>query len=397
MAHLALFTIPAYGHVFPTLEAAAELIRRGHRVTVAATEQFAPLVERTGARVLRYESNLTPKPRTEDPPADFAAWLPLVLVMESAATLPHFERSFGDDVPDLIVYDRTIYATGRVLGAKWQCPAVELFTSFAYNDQWSLATFAGEAASGVDEHPARVAFREKLAELTAAHGVAPIAPEDFIVARPEFSLVVLPREFQYAGDTFDERFAFVGPCLGGRSFQGTWQPPANGAPIVYISLGTAMNNHPEFFRTAIRAVTATGWHAVVSTGGVDLAQLGAIPPNVEVYASVPQWAVLEHAAVFVTHSGMGGTMEALARDTPMVTIPQSVEQAAVANRVAELGAGVNLAGTEVTVSSLRAAIDSVHHNSTYRSAARDLGAIVRATGGAVAAADELETYLKSAR
>jgi UDP:flavonoid glycosyltransferase YjiC (YdhE family) len=59
MAHLAFVTIPAYGHVLPVLPIAAEAVRRGHRVTVATTEQFAPLAETTGARVLHYESSLT--------------------------------------------------------------------------------------------------------------------------------------------------------------------------------------------------------------------------------------------------------------------------------------------------------------------------------------------------
>jgi MGT family glycosyltransferase len=396
VAHIALFTIPAYGHVFPTLQMATELVGRGHRVTVATTDQFAPLFEGTGAGLMRYESSLTPKPRTEDPPADFAAWLPLVLVMESATTLPFFESAFADDVPDLLVYDRTIYATGRVLGARWQRPAVELFTSFAYNEHWSLASFAGEQQSNADQHPARVAFREKLAELTAAEGVPPIPPEDFLLARPEFALTALPREFQYSGDTFDERFAFVGPCLGDRSFQGAWQAPAGGAPVVYISLGTAMNNHPEFFRTAVDAFAGTDWHAVLSVGGLDQSLLGVLPSNVEVHASVPQRSVLEQASVFVTHSGMGGTMEALVAGTPMVTIPQSIEQAAVANRVRELGLGVDLNGAEITASSLRAAVEEANHTPAIRTAMSRMSAIVRGYRGAAAAADELELRLKVA-
>src|SRR5215217_9058833 len=110
MAHIALLNIPAYGHIMPTLAVARELVGRGHRVTFATTEQFADTVAPTGAEILRYESSLTPKPRTEDPPADFAAWLPLVLVMESTATIPVFEAAFDGDIPDLVLYDRTVYA-----------------------------------------------------------------------------------------------------------------------------------------------------------------------------------------------------------------------------------------------------------------------------------------------
>ncbi|WP_410589742.1 macrolide family glycosyltransferase [Amycolatopsis sp. lyj-23] len=396
MAHIALLTIPAYGHVMPTLDVVAELVRRGHRVTFATTDRFAHLVAPTGARVLRYESSLTPKPRTEDPPADFAAWLPLVLVVESAATIPAFEIGFAADAPDLVLYDRTVYATGRVLAAKWGVPAVELFPSFAYNDHWSLAKFLDEENGFSEAHPARVAFREKLAELTRAHGVPAISPADFAVGREEFALAFVAREFQYEGDTFDDRFAFVGPCLGDRRFQGEWQPPSDGGPVLLVSLGTAFNDRPEFFRAAVTAFAGSEWHVVLSIGGLDPASLGELPPNIEAHAHLPQLTVLEHASAFVTHAGMGGTMEALHFDTPMVALPQSVEQAAVANRVAELGLGTNLAGREPTPELLRDAVETTAADERVRSAVAAMGARVRAAGGAVRAADELERHLEPA-
>lgn len=390
MAHIALFTIPAHGHVLPMLPIAAELVRRGHRVTLATTAPFAALAATTGAEVLPYASSLTPKPGSGDPPADFAAWLPLVLVLESTTTLPHFLQSFQGDEPDLLLYDRTIYATGRVLAERWQRPAVELFVSFASNEKWSL----NAVAAGLDEHPARVAFREKLAELDPG-----ITPADFLLARPESALALLPREFQWAGETFDDRFAFVGPCVGDRSFQGDWQPPAGDAPIVYVSLGTAVNDRPELFRAAIRAVTGTPWHAVVSTGGLEPELLGELPPNVEVHASVPQQAVLRHAAVFVTHAGMGSTMEALAQGVPMVALPHSLEQAAVARRIADLGLGLDLGSglsPESTADVLQEAIDTVHRSVAIRAAVHEMAAAVRGAGGVSRAADELERRLRTA-
>ncbi|WP_103348662.1 macrolide family glycosyltransferase [Amycolatopsis sp. CA-128772] len=396
MAHIALLNIPAYGHVMPTLDVAAELVRRGHRVTFATTDQFADLVAATGAQVLRYESSLTPKPRTEDPPADFAAWLPLVLVMESTATIPVFEAAFAGDVPDLILYDRTVYATGRVLAAKWGVPAVELFPSFAYNDHWSLAKFLGEENGFSEEHPARVAFREKIAALTAAHGVPAISPADFAIGREEFAVAFVAKEFQYHGETFDDHFAFVGPCLGDRTYQGGWQPPSDGRPVLLVSLGTAFNDRPEFFRAVVTAFTGEDWHVVLSIGALDPATLGELPPNVEAHAHLPQLTVLEHASAFLTHSGMGGTMEALYFDTPMVTLPQSVEQAAVAHRVAELGLGTNLAGQEPTPELLRTAVRSTAADGRIRAAVAAMGARVRAAGGAARAADELERHLKHA-
>ncbi|GAP55123.1 uncharacterized UDP-glucosyltransferase YjiC [Arthrobacter sp. Hiyo6] len=47
--HLSFISIPAAGHVNPTLAVVAELVRRGHRVTYFTATTFAKRVERAGA------------------------------------------------------------------------------------------------------------------------------------------------------------------------------------------------------------------------------------------------------------------------------------------------------------------------------------------------------------
>ena len=87
--------------------------------------------------------------------------------------------------------------------------------------------------------------------------------------------------------------------------------------------------------------------------------LGAVPANVDVRAWFPQPAVLRHAAAFVSHAGMGSTMEALYYGVPLVCVPQMVEQEVNAARVAELGLGVRLDPEGLTADDLRAAVDAV--------------------------------------
>jgi UDP:flavonoid glycosyltransferase YjiC (YdhE family) len=43
-------TVPAAGHIHPSLEIMRELAARGHRVTYTVTEEFAAAVEAVGAR-----------------------------------------------------------------------------------------------------------------------------------------------------------------------------------------------------------------------------------------------------------------------------------------------------------------------------------------------------------
>ena len=83
MAHIALLTIPATGHVLPTLDLVAELTSRGHRVTYLAPAGWTSRAEQAGARAVTYRSTLTSRPTTIDrDAAELAAWLPFVLLNE---------------------------------------------------------------------------------------------------------------------------------------------------------------------------------------------------------------------------------------------------------------------------------------------------------------------------
>jgi UDP:flavonoid glycosyltransferase YjiC (YdhE family) len=120
---------------------------------------------------------------------------------------------------------------------------------------------------------------------------------------------------------------------------------------------------------------------VLSTGKVDPAALGPLPEGVQAERTQPQLDVLEHAAVFVTHAGMGGSVESLWFGVPTVSVPQAVDQFANAAMLEAIGAGVPLNG------SLREAVEAAAARTPR---ARQLRAEVRAAGGAAIAADAVE-------
>jgi MGT family glycosyltransferase len=205
-------------------------------------------------------------------------------------------------------------------------------------------------------------------------------------------LVFLPRAFQYRGETFDDSFAFVGPCLSGTRSPGTWRPRGDGLPVLLVSLGTVYSEQPEFFRLCAEAMADLPWQVVLSGGGrVDADAVGALPPNVELWPRVPQLDVLAHASAFVTHAGMGSVMEALLHGVPMVALPQMGEQRAVAQRIADLGLGARLAPAGLTAAELRDAVVRVAGDDRIRAGVAEFGR--RASGGgAVEAVDRIEAY-----
>ena len=54
MAKIAFLSFPQYGHVFPEMPIVAELVRRGHRVTVFNEARFEAMSRQTGAAFVAY-------------------------------------------------------------------------------------------------------------------------------------------------------------------------------------------------------------------------------------------------------------------------------------------------------------------------------------------------------
>ncbi|UGQ13406.1 hypothetical protein LO772_07300 [Yinghuangia sp. ASG 101] len=387
-SRLLVIDIPSNGHLFPKLAVVTELVARGHHVTYVTVEEFAEKVRATGAEVLAYDSV---KP-LESLAADSSITPTEAFFRENVAILRAIEAHYGDDRPDLIAYDEAAFQAGRVLRAIWGTPAVHLAPSVVSNAHYSY--FERIFALAPDFH-----LTDPVEEITAfldAYQLADRVGEFLWTKREpdELTIVFVPREFQPAHETFDERFVFIGPSLGERAFLDDWQPPEDKHPVVLISLGTVNNLHPDFFKTAVEAFRDRPLHAVISVGdGLDPADLGPLPPNVEVHRWVRHIRVLEHAAAFVTHGGTGSLSEALHTGTPVVVVPQGVDVLPYAERVTELGIGSVLPPEHLDAAAL---VDALLHVSQDATVARNVARLrehTHASGGARRAADAIENHL----
>jgi MGT family glycosyltransferase len=381
--HLAFVSLPAHGHVTPTLPVVAELARRGWRISYATGGQFGPEVERAGATLVRTS---TPAPAAPPPPVTGPAALASFLqriVTDARTSLPVLTAHFRADPPRAVCYDATSLA-GRILAAETGAADVALLPTFATNERSSPFARAGAPP------PEILAVVREMADLAAAHGVE-LQRGVGMLAPASLNVVFVPREFQPGADTFDDRFRFVGPSPGTREDDGGWAPPDE--PVLFVSLGTAFNDRPEFFRTCLEAFADRGPVAMAVGQHVSVDDLGAVPGNIDIRPWFPQPAVLRHAAAFVSHAGMGSTMEALYYGVPLVCVPQMLEQEANAGRVAELGLGVRLDAAGLTAADLRSAVDAVTTDAAMRTALDRMRTAVRGAGGAEAAADAIEAHL----
>ncbi|MBR3505601.1 MAG: glycosyl transferase, partial [Lentisphaeria bacterium] len=210
------------------------------------------------------------------------------------------------------------------------------------------------------------------------------------------SVVYTSRRFQPFAESFSGHYAFVGPSV----FSDAVPDKKKARPLVYISLGTVINDRPDFYGKCIEALKDMDVDVLISCGmALDREKLGVLPENVRVEPYVDQLDVLSRADVFLTHCGMNSVSESLYMATPMVLYPQTGEQAAVARRAAELGAGIRLVKSwsditsstkPDTVKGIRAAVLNVLDNASYRDAAAECSRDFRACSGVAAAADFIE-------
>jgi MGT family glycosyltransferase len=123
--------------------------------------------------------------------------------------------------------------------------------------------------------------------------------------------------------------------------------------------------------------------------------LGAIAGNCIVRSFVPQIEILRRAAAFVTHGGMNSVQEALYHGVPLVMAPQAADQFWISARTVELGAALALDPLRTEAGDIRGSVAKVLSSPCYTAAAARVGASLRAAGGLMRAADEIQSFVRN--
>jgi macrolide glycosyltransferase len=392
-SHIAFFCIPSSGHFNPTVAVVSELVRRGHRVSYATTADFAPEVAAAGATPVVCTSVLPSTQRGVPWPVGDTVAMSDLYLQEAITSLPEQAAAFEADRPDLIVYDCLSF-NAQVLARRMGIPSVRTLPTHEFGpDIWDEMEILNLM---LEEEPGWHAYRTAFREFLDAAGIG-LGIDEFIYrGHADRYLVTIPREFQKDADRIEDRFTFVGHCIDERRDGEHWEPAADGRPLLLVSMGSALKVDPDFFRLCVEAFGGSPWQVVVVVGGkVDTAAFGDVPANFELHAFVPQLAVLKQAAAFVTHGGMGGTLEGLYQGVPMVVLPQVFDAFGNAALLERLGVAVSFTGEDLTAQKLREAVESLTADPEVAGRLAELKTSMRAAGGSGAAADVIEECLRN--
>lgn len=400
------FSLPAHGHINPVLPVVRELVRAGEEIVVYTQEAFRKRVEETGARFRAYP---TPRARSaagshrgafHKPPHLFR--FAALLMLMSTVLVPRLLQRLREENYDYVIHD-SIAPWGRYIARLLGLPTISSSAVLAsdieqFRRQWSLPALFRATLRYL---PALLIFKTAGLALKLRYGVRGCGIIDVFTNRGDLNIVYTSREFQPAAERFDASYRFVGRTLSAAepSTDAPWSG-AEGKSVLYVSLGTIHSKAPEFFRACFAELAGVCDCVVISVGkNVDPLALQPVPHGFYLYAWLSRsdlLALLSRANVFVTHGGITSVSEGLYHATPLVLLPQTREQAATAQRVQELGAGVDL-GERLTAGALRTAVERVLKDPAIAAAARELGGTLRRAGGEKRAAREILDFVALAK
>jgi zeaxanthin glucosyltransferase len=202
----------------------------------------------------------------------------------------------------------------------------------------------------------------------------------------DFPRSATPRNFYYTGPFVDE--------VARPSVEFPWDR-LDGRPLVYASLGTTRKGERGIFPLIAEACSGLNLQLVISLGGRENPEaLTGFPGEPLVVRVAPQLELLRRAEVVITHGGLNTALETLMEGKPMIVIPKSFDQPAVAIRLERLRVAEALSIKGLTARKICVALVKVLGDSSYRDAARRLQAEIRSSHGLERAADVIEQLLE---
>ena len=386
MRKIAFFCIPAHGHTNPMLPVAAELVKRGDAVRFYSFNEFKEKIISTGAEFIscdRFLPSLTEREaeglKTVSSTELAVQDIRITLAMDGF--LDEEFKAFGPD----IVYTDSVCFWGKLNAWKHNVPMVVSTSTFAFNRISSqyMKNSPSELADMIFGLPRLTKELRKL----EPYGYHVKNALSLIQSDNDADSVVYTSErFQPCAESFSDHYFFAGPSV----FSKAEPKKDNARPLVYISMGTVINDRPDFYGKCIEALRGEDADVIISCGGaVDRDALGALPDNIKVYPYVDQLDVLSRANAFITHCGMNSVSESLYMAAPMVLYPQTSEQKAVARRAAELNTGIIL--EDDSAEGVRAAVRKLLDDPRYAQAAGECSREFRSCPGTEGAADFIES------
>ncbi|MFB8274140.1 glycosyltransferase [Nocardia colli] len=403
MTKILAFTSPAKGHLYPVAPVLAELVSRGHDVTMLTLPGSEQELEQFGitARTL-------PPTLTQDRLNDWATTSRIATlraaVRSSVARIPDEIQALRSAIiaerPDALLIDITapgaqILATASGLPwAAWASMLLPIPSRDAPPFGPGLrprADLIGRVRDNCLHWFLDRRWNEVLPQLNHMrqyYGLDQLENTVDYLRQPPLTLNFTAPPFDDVRTDWPLTVHQIGP--------GLWapedEPPAwldeIDRPLAVVTCSTEFQDDSRLAQTAMDALADSGLYTVVTAGAIDAATF-TVPPNARVEQFLSHQLLLDRAAVVVSHGGMGITQKALAAGVPVCVVPFGRSQSEVARRVVGNEAGSWVSAKRLSVRTLRTGIDKAM---ACRAGAAAVAAGFAAAGGTLRGAELLEQH-----
>jgi len=414
-----LFTAwPYAGCLYPQIAVAHALAGRGHSVAFYTGNRACPLV--SSQPFLHFPFNPWLEQQVDtlllSPSGMCAGWpqpwrrvglLRQFLVDTVPSQVTDLNRIVDEWQPEVIVTEPAMYAPFLILQETRQIPVTVLEYSFCMLPGpdappsglgWPPPRgWSGRLRTRFGEHLVHMftaGLRRAASEVRRQHGLSPLKPSIAALLR-RLPLILVPScpEFDYERRDLPSSVRYVGPCHWYPSELNTTLPALQrDRPVVHVTEGTLYVANPCVLDAAARGLAELPLQVIIATGkqrSLAAVDLGRLASNVVVTPWVSYRELLPQTDLVVTIGGGGTVLAALSAGVPMVVVPMMWDHVDNAERVVANGAGVRLSPRRCTPERLRAAVQRVLENPSYRQNARRLGAALNAQPGPGGAAQLL--------
>jgi UDP:flavonoid glycosyltransferase YjiC (YdhE family) len=168
---------------------------------------------------------------------------------------------------------------------------------------------------------------------------------------------------------------FIGPCVRSSAIPkpSWWQEAMNNPlPKIFVSMGSS--GPVDAIPSVLEAASKLSAQVILATSG---RAIGPIRANVFTADLLPYEETAAQCAVGVSQGGMGGLYPTLAAGTPMLAVPNNVDNLLATALLEESGAGLGLRAEKASAGNLYRILKRLLHEPSFKRRATEWAVVVR--------------------
>lgn len=410
MSRVVFIGLSAAGHINPTLAIVKELILRGEDVVYIAANKYKDLLTTVGCKQIEFKysrflfgaHHLNSKvKRTEK---------------EFLNDIKHFYKSIEHQMTlanklkqliqnldaDYIIHDSTIFYI-KYICSELNIPCISSVTLFVLNEKAfvkSKTLLSDFYNVYLENNPEYVIDCIKQIELDCYYKYG--YKHDYLdnsMTKQGLNIVYTSKEFQPYSDLLDNSYHFAGNNLCYRQSlepKNEYNIPKK-QKVILISFGSIISDNKNlinFYSKMMKYFKNYNATFILNIGQLHSSIFDFIPNNFILTNGINQLGVLNISDLFITHGGINSVSEAIQLNTPMIAIPQAMDQFLVAEQIEKFNIGRKIESNNINFDELESFVSKILKSPHYKLNTKHIANTYQNTGEEKVAVDKIFEYVK---